>query len=463
VDDGRATTNRRVIMSNMTLRDGFALTADSIHTFSYVANSSTINGNTTMIDHPLLNRNPNAIFTVTPNMNPGGRPSATNAEAIGVWYDGSSGHWNIFNQDISNMALLSAFNVLLPRGSDQGFVHTSAVGNIRGNYTELNHPQLNGRPDALFHITANWNPGGAGGTYDNHHLGVFYSTITSRWNIFHQDLSAMTAGSSYNVIIPGPASSTVAAAVHTVTVGNRSGNVSTIDIPLINNRPDVVTQNWNPPGSSGVYNNQPIAIQYHAPSGRYQIINTSGAPLPLGAAFNISVASLGGDGGALSTRENTHLERVRVDLNRASYSGGGIATMGGGFSTFESMIRDNSSAALGGGLLNSNDTVTLSSSTISWNRSGIGAGIYSDTEIDTWSYLWQSTISGNVADTEGGGIYKALGNLSIDQSTVTSNFAPLGAGGRARPMVGSQTGGRHASNKALLLVMRAQMSTRSSI
>jgi hypothetical protein len=41
-------------------------------------------------------------------------------------------------------------------------------------------------------ITANWNPGGSGGVYNDHPVGVYYTG--SQWAIFNQDLKPIPAG-----------------------------------------------------------------------------------------------------------------------------------------------------------------------------------------------------------------------------------------------------------------------------
>ena len=49
----------------------------------------------------------------------------------------------------------------------------------------------------------------------------------------------------------------------------------------------MVTQNWNPPGLAGVYNNAPIGVQYQ--SGLWLIFNEDFSNMPIGASFNVLV------------------------------------------------------------------------------------------------------------------------------------------------------------------------------
>ena len=83
------------------------------------------------------------------------------------------------------------------------FVHqTTAAGNITGDFTKIDNPLCNSRPDALLFVTPNLTPNGASGTIENKLVGVFYTS--GFWNIFHEDTSTMLAGLYFNVLIINP-------------------------------------------------------------------------------------------------------------------------------------------------------------------------------------------------------------------------------------------------------------------
>jgi hypothetical protein len=74
---------------------------------------------------------------------------------------------------------------------------------------------------------------------------------------------------------------------------NTEKNRTYLDNPLTNGEPDAllrVTQNWNPGGGRGVYNNHPIGVLYDADTRKWAIYNRDGASMPDGAAFNIAVS-----------------------------------------------------------------------------------------------------------------------------------------------------------------------------
>lgn len=172
--------------------------------FVHRATSSNRSNNWTEIDHPLTNGNPQAIILVTPNLNPGGSVLGTyNNHAIGVFYRPSAQRWAIFNQDLAVMPAGAAFNVLIPAANHAAFVHQATMANIDGDSTLIDHPSSNGQRSALVFVTANWNPGGILGAYNDHALGVWYDYHTNRqkWAIYNQDYANMPDHAAFNVLV----------------------------------------------------------------------------------------------------------------------------------------------------------------------------------------------------------------------------------------------------------------------
>ena len=88
-------------------QDGGAFGAVFIHR----ATPENVSANSTYLDNPLTNDDPNIILYVTPNWNPGGSAGIYNDHPIGVWYDDERQRWAIFNQDREPMPEGAAFNV----------------------------------------------------------------------------------------------------------------------------------------------------------------------------------------------------------------------------------------------------------------------------------------------------------------------------------------------------------------
>ena len=79
--------------------------------FVHRATPENISANSTYLDNPLTNNNPNVILYVTQNFNPEGEGGTYNGHPIGVWYDSDVQRWAIFNQDREPMPVGAAFNV----------------------------------------------------------------------------------------------------------------------------------------------------------------------------------------------------------------------------------------------------------------------------------------------------------------------------------------------------------------
>ena len=268
----------------------FVLTAGA-GIFVHTATAGNSAGNYTTIDNALTNGNPNAIVFVTPNLNPGGVLGAYENNNIGVYYSTSAHRWRIFNQDGSTaIPLNAAFNVLVLVPSSDIFVHTATTANISVGLTKIDNALTNGHPNAIVFTTPNWNPGGVGGTYENHSIGVYY--VSGQWGIFNQDGATMPLNAAFNVLVPNPDTSVF---VHKATAANISVDLTTIDYPLTNSKPDAivfVTPNYDPGGACPcVPANFPIGVGYDSPTKKWVIFSQNGAPdtMPLGAAFNVYV------------------------------------------------------------------------------------------------------------------------------------------------------------------------------
>lgn len=59
-------------------------------------------------------------------------------------------------------------------GFEAVLVHRATPENILANSTYIENPLTSDNPDAILIVTQNWNPGGSGGTYNDHPVGVWY-------------------------------------------------------------------------------------------------------------------------------------------------------------------------------------------------------------------------------------------------------------------------------------------------
>ena len=87
-------------------------------------------------------------------------------------------------------------------------------------------------------------------------------------------------------------------------------------------------------------------------------------------------------------------------------------------------------ANLGGGISNDNGSLTLNNVTVSSNTADIGAGIYTGRAATiTNSTISGNTVSGNIAGDGGGAIYNQGGTLNLTNSTLSGNIARTAGGG----------------------------------
>ncbi len=165
------------------------------------------------------------------------------------------------------------------------FVHRSTDKNSRGDYTYLSAQSIDGNPNAAVFAEP---VADAGSDYE-HNIGVWYEPRAQKWAIFNQDLAAVPAGSAFEVVVPPKKERFV----HHSSKGNTKDEGAFLDHPLVNGKPEArvsVTQNWNPGGGTGTYNNHPVGVRYYPDRGRWEVFNEDGSAMPRAAAFNVTVS-----------------------------------------------------------------------------------------------------------------------------------------------------------------------------
>lgn len=152
------------------------------------------------VNNPSINGNPDAIILYSTYYN---TFQVRNPNNYGVFYDTSDDYWYIYNEStLDNIPAQASFDLLIDEGTGgaTAFKHTATVGNISSNYTEIDHPSLNGKPEAYPVITHNWGSGGDASNIElDKTLGVWYDG--SNWNIYTEDMSAMPADAMFNIYV----------------------------------------------------------------------------------------------------------------------------------------------------------------------------------------------------------------------------------------------------------------------
>jgi hypothetical protein len=161
----------------------------------HTATSANIARNWTLLSGAAIELNPSAVIQIS-------QRGQSDPHNLGVWYTGSK--WAVFNQDMAAMPANAQFEVYVGTSSGpntNSFVVTCSSTNIVSNWCYL--PQSLGE-DGLganmnLLVTQVWNPGGRGGTYNNHAIGVWFDRSVGKWAVYNEDMSPMPAGASFNV------------------------------------------------------------------------------------------------------------------------------------------------------------------------------------------------------------------------------------------------------------------------
>ena len=131
-------------------------------------------------------------------------------------------------------------------------------------------------------------------------------------------------------------------------------------------------------------------------------------------------SGVSGSGGAIWSTENLTLQRSHVTGNTADALGGGIYSAPRSQTVIQNSTIDLNQAAFGGGLTLSNQG-KIQQSTISGNHATSDAGGL--LQFTGTAEVVQSTISGNRADNHGGGIVSANAVTTLTNSIVAGNEA----------------------------------------
>jgi hypothetical protein len=256
--------------------------------YTHTSTSANTYGDYTLLDNSFTDNNPNAIIEVTANWDPNGIYTGFDNRQVGVWYDSWAGKWGIFNEDGSSMPVGASFNVdaVPTTSSPPTFVQTTTTANTSGYITYLNNATLNGNPSANLIVTQNWNPGGIGGVYNNHAIGIWYDYAVGEWTIYNEDRSAIPSGASFNVEMAIPSYSLIQVASSSNISGD-STCLSPSDIP--GNFPQgailFITHVY-----SGYFTDV-SAVWFNLNFGEWCIFDGSYNNMPSGATFTVAIGA----------------------------------------------------------------------------------------------------------------------------------------------------------------------------
>lgn len=209
--------------------------------FVHTTNESNTYGHITVIDHPLLNNNPNARFLFSQRYVTG--LNVDNNNPTGIWYDGA--RWNIYNENIAPMALNVSFNIYIPDDSEVN-LHVANAGNTLSHITYLSGYT---EGDFLFH-----------NHYYNSHM-VYNPNVYGHWfsdssrTLYEESFNSVPENAAFFVMKGSGTSASLFSESSDIT--NINGNAMRIDHPSLNGNPNAVflfSHYWGFPNpSNSVY------------------------------------------------------------------------------------------------------------------------------------------------------------------------------------------------------------------
>jgi hypothetical protein len=240
----------------------------------------------TTLDNPLINGNPDAQILVTQNYGTGATNFALD-HRVALYYDQSIARWDIVCA-CTTMPNGVMFNVLVIPPKSGFFVQTATIENTTCCGTAINNPDLNNNPDALIYVTQNWNPPEApNDIYNDHPVGVDY--YFGGWFIYNLDGGTMPVGASFNVYYTLPRGNSFSVSA---SASNSSAASTTINNPLLDQNPSAIaisTYNDDPAGFPGGVYTYPVGLKYYAPLSAWQIFSDIGPTFEITQSYNLLV------------------------------------------------------------------------------------------------------------------------------------------------------------------------------
>jgi hypothetical protein len=250
-----------------------------------VNNAAPGGDNFSLLDAPSVNAQPARWPQITANWNPLGGSGIYDNQPVSALYDVS---WTLRTEDLADFPNGASFDVFAPGDGSGNFRQVVNAGTISGYATQLFDPGLTNACNRILLATRD-SKDPSGTLYDDTHpFAVFCFGLggPTAWYVSHSDETNMSAGGGYHVYFQEPSAN---AYVHTSSDGNRAGNYTVLDHPLLNGRSCArphVTQAFGT-----AFNPHQIGVFYSAGTqgGRWAIYNQDLAAMPAGRAFHVVV------------------------------------------------------------------------------------------------------------------------------------------------------------------------------
>jgi type VI secretion system secreted protein Hcp len=155
------------------------------------------NGTCTLFDNNELNGNPTAVIFIKSvevngvNLDP---------HPICAYYNGKQ--WSVMNIDNSTIPAGAQFNVqYYVTPDDTHFTQVVTKENLVKNNSYIDHPGLNGNPNAQFQYFQNASPNVRGGTINKSDIKIQYDDAAGKWFVSNSNGKTIDLSTGYNISI----------------------------------------------------------------------------------------------------------------------------------------------------------------------------------------------------------------------------------------------------------------------
>jgi hypothetical protein len=163
--------------------------------FTHTVSAANSSGNVSTISNSMLDGKSNAMIFFSKTWD----NAVYDLNHIGVWYDGAN--WTIYNEDASTpLEIGLTVDIFVPDAAATSFLHATSASNISGHITTIDHPLLNGNPDANVFVSHVYDITGG---YLNAATSVWYDAVKGKWTIYADDLTPMPVGAKFAVLVAG--------------------------------------------------------------------------------------------------------------------------------------------------------------------------------------------------------------------------------------------------------------------
>jgi hypothetical protein len=169
---------------------------EDLGSYMHVTTPANVTGNSSFIRNPLTDGRTDARIFVTQTTY-----GTTPQPHVGLWYSASGGSWLIFNQNLAAMASDVIFHVYVAKPEDVAFAHVALPATLDGEFSYVDHPELNDHPHVHPIVTQNWN---LTAVYNDHPVGMWYDEVLGRWAVWNTDGAAIPSSAGFNVLVQPP-------------------------------------------------------------------------------------------------------------------------------------------------------------------------------------------------------------------------------------------------------------------